>query len=182
MARLTRTAGQTLSLSEVRAFFNGKLDPAVAGVDGSSLSHYLRDGGIVPATSQGGAATYPTTGGWALDDIGNGNMANNNFYSWPNTAATLQGQTADFTYGAGGGSGTGHGVQGSVTNNTGSGIVLSNCNLTLRITVNSFPSSATFNPLFWVRRGSTNVFFPDIPYTQTQLGEEMVISLSLIHI
>ena len=32
MAQLTRTAGQTLSLSEVRAFFDGKFDPAVAGV------------------------------------------------------------------------------------------------------------------------------------------------------
>ena len=27
-----------------------------------------------------------------------------------------------------------------------------------------------------MRRVSTNVYFPDIPYTQAQLGEEMVIS------
>ena len=54
MAQLTRTAGQTLSLSEVRAFFDGKFDPATAGVDGSSLSHYLRDGGIVRSVSDGG--------------------------------------------------------------------------------------------------------------------------------
>ena len=54
MAQLTRTAGQSLSLSEVRAFFDGKFDPATAGVDGSSLSHYLRDGGIVRSVSDGG--------------------------------------------------------------------------------------------------------------------------------
>ena len=54
MAQLTRTAGQSLSLSEVRAFFDGKFDPAAAGVDGSSLSHYLRDGGIVRSVSDGG--------------------------------------------------------------------------------------------------------------------------------
>ena len=57
MAQLTRTAGQSLSLSEVRAFFDGKFDPATAGVDGSSLSHYLRDGGIVRSVSDGGGFT-----------------------------------------------------------------------------------------------------------------------------
>ena len=62
MAILTRTAGQTLSLSEVRAFFDGKFDPAVAGVDGSSLSHYLRGRGIVPSVSQGAGFTDFYTG------------------------------------------------------------------------------------------------------------------------
>ena len=54
MAILTRTAGQTLSLSEVRAFFDGKYDPVATGLDGRSLSHYLRDGGIVLSVSDGG--------------------------------------------------------------------------------------------------------------------------------
>ena len=338
MAQLTRTAGQTLSLSEVRAFFDGKFDPAVVGVDGSSLSHYLRDGGIVPATSQGGGVTfenfytgtpharfgrgfngadgttnsaehtwgiyandadltgnptgvtlnatpltmgssyilvfnirnedgrdisssylsfevgdrlrferntgaqagngyvfeltnapvnnnddgqgdnpvvvsmgaevveilgsgllddelstspnrdtltasralavgsnlYPTTG-IAMDYIGNGQMNNNNFYSWPTGNSIIQGASG-FTYLPGTGSGSGHAVQGAVRNDTGNDITLSNCRLSLRITINTFPSGATFDPLFWVRRQENNVYFPSIPYTQAQLGEEMTIS------
>ena len=56
MAILVKNPGESLALSEVVAFFRGKFDPAVAGVDGRSLSHYLRDGGIVLSVSSGGVA------------------------------------------------------------------------------------------------------------------------------
>ena len=95
MAQLTRTAGQTLSLSEVRAFFDGKFDPAVAGVDGSSLSHYLRNGGIVPG--------FPLEGGvgffWDNPTYSTIQDDNNNDTFWPTQAPnTIVGVQTGWNY------------------------------------------------------------------------------------
>ena len=167
MARLTRTAGQPLSLSEVRAFFAGKFDPAVAGVDGSSLSHYLRDGGIVPATSQGGGGvTYPATGGIALDDLGSVQKAVSPATSWPSAAVTLMGETSgaswddDLEYAPGTTT-----QAGSIVNDTGQ--TFSIFNITCAVTYTNLRGNASINPFFWVRRNNGNVGFPNPTITAT---------------
>ena len=156
MAILTRTAGQTLSLSEVRAFFDGKFDPAVAGVDGSSLSHYLRDGGIVPVTAQGGGGvTYPATGGIALDDLGS--VTHSGTTSWPNVAVDLMGMTTadnwnnDLAYNAGATT-----AFGSITNNTGQNLSIRN--VTVSVTFDDLGGNANLSYFIWVRRGTTTLF------------------------
>ena len=167
MAILTRTAGQTLSLSEVRAFFNGKFDPAVAGVDGSSLSHYLRDGGIVPATSQGGGGvTYPATGGIALDDLGSVQKTSASSTSWPADDVTLMGETSGATWDDDLDYVPGTTTQvGSINNDTGQTFTI--FNITCAVNYTNLRGNASISPFFWVRRSGANIGFPNPTITST---------------
>ena len=114
-----------------------------------NLSNYNLGGRIVPT----GPLVYPTTGGIAIDNLGEGTLNSGDFYTWPIVRPDIQGQTG-FRYFQGAGSGTTF-TDGRFVNETGSNIILTNLRVDIRITFTAIPSSATFQPFLWLNTGGT---------------------------
>ena len=126
------------------------------------LSAYNRGGGIVPATMTGEPA-YPATGGIATDDVGSRTHAAGTNYSWPLTAATLEGATNGFRYAAGTNIND-FGVNGQIFNETGANIDLRNLNITVRVTYTDINNGAT--PFLWFRNNGATAWFSNPAVTQ----------------
>ena len=147
------------------------------------LSAYRRGGDIVPSTMEGGAPTYPTTNGVAMDDVGSVTHSNPNQYSWPTTTGVTTSGVPNIAYSpnTGGGQG-GVGNFGMLTNNTGSTIDFTNGRLDIGITVTAL-SSGSVPPQLYLRNldsdspfnAFTIVFFTPAPSISTT-GTQFVLT------
>ena len=139
------------------------------------ISHYARDGLIVPS----GGLAYPTTGGLALDNLGEVTHLGNHFYSWPTGNPPLQGEVNRGTNGfryipSPNGSAMQNPTDGNILNETGSNINLSGVNVTVRLTFTSFTNN-NIRFTMWLLAGTNTVGFNDVDFNV--LNEQQVINI-----
>ena len=138
----------TITINHIRiSFTQAEFVPGPGGV-GANLADYVRRGPIVPATS-GGEATYPTTGGFAIENAGTFEARSTDSTNWAASADGVEVQGMPGIEYSIGGSGSFEGG-GRFRNNTGNTITVQG-NLRLRFTASNFrgDSTATIQPFFW---------------------------------
>ena len=138
----------TFTINHVRLSFTQTEFAPTTTTLGANLADYVRRGPIVPATS-GGEATYPTTGGFAIENAGTFEARSTDSTNWAASADGVEVQGMPGIEYSIGGSGSFEGG-GRFRNNTGNTITVQG-NMRLRFTASNFrgDSTATIQPFFW---------------------------------
>ena len=102
---------------------------------------------------------YPSTGGFAITNLGSVTHSEDDSYSWPTGSGTLHG-VSGITYTAGGGASSSRSaVEATITNNTGATIDLSNARLRVLINTTSVPSGGATSPHVFIRDANGDIAF-----------------------
>ena len=102
---------------------------------------------------------YPSTGGFAITNLGSVTHSEDDDYSWPTGSGTLHG-VSGITYTAGGGAGSSRSAaQATITNNTGATIDLSNARVRILINTTSVPSDGDTSPQVFIRDSNGDIAF-----------------------
>ena len=147
MATLPITSGN-INLTDVASFFN------VSG--NTNLADYVRGGDIVPAVSSGGGGPgvpeYPTTGGFAVENLGSTTLTSSDTSEWPaDPGGVVVNGDQDISYSVGSTSSSANfNPSGTFTNN-GSAKGIGGGNIRVGVRYSNFTGSpgTTFQPIIW---------------------------------
>ena len=126
------------------------------------------------SSSGGGRLPYPSTGGFAADDLGQVTHGASDVISWPSRSSLVQGiQGITYTAQTGGaGASSATDVIGYFTNNTGGEINLTSGRIDVDITIDSINAAGIMQIV--VRRATTNTGSSFASMSQTVSGEGVV--------
>ena len=123
---------------------------------GANLADYTRDGGIVPATSSGGGGPgvpeYPTTGGFAVENLGSTTLTSSDTSEWPaDPGDVVINGDQDISYGISTASTNANFDPSGAFTNNGSAKAIGGGNIRVGVRYSNFTGSpgTTFQPIIW---------------------------------